>query len=543
MLRKRIEVLIFSIFFLFSAILMWKTLALTGDGNISIATKAWSDFAATIPLIRSFSFGVNFPPEYPIFAGLPIRYHFVFFALVGILEKLGLHLVWGLNFLSTLSFFALLTSIYLLGKTVFKSKAVGFLSVILFLFNGSLAFIEFFKKNPLSSSILRTIAENTEFSSFGPYDGNIVSAFWSLNIFTNQRHLALAYAAFLFLVLIIYKFSEKPRKLTLTISLLLGIFIGMFPFIHLAVFGMMGIALITFFIMYPKLRKHLAIIGLIAFIFSLPQIVYMGVSQINTPLINLGYLVENLSALSFTNYWVFNLGLLVILFPLGFYFANKKQRKVALPFLALFVVGNLFQLSVEISANHKFFNLFVIGVNLFVSFFLVQLWRKKIYAKIIVPILLFFLLLSGIIDIFPVFNDSHIELKDYPNDPKVAFIVENTPKDSVFLNSGFLYHPASIAGRKIFLGWPYFSWSAGYDTDKRGKLFHQIYTENDKRTFCGLLIENNIDYFTVEETINNPDLPTIDVDYFLENFESSYADEDDNFYIFAREQNCANQAS
>ena len=540
MKRKRFEFVILSIFFLFSVVLMWKTLNLTADGNISVATKAWSDFAATIPLIRSFSFGANFPPEYPIFAGMPIRYHFVFFALVGILEKLGIHLVWGLNILSSLAFFALLTCIYYLGKTVFKSKKVGLLSVVLFLFNGSFAFVEFFKKNPLSTNSLIIILENTEFSSFGPYDGNIVSAFWSLNIFTNQRHLALAYAVFLVLILFIYKLSQSPKKLTLSKSLLMGIFIGMFPFIHLAVFGMMGIALITFFAIYPKLRKHLAIIGLTAFVLSLPQIIYMGASQINTPLINPGYLVENLTALSFTKYWVFNLGLLVLLFPLGFYYAIKKQRKVALPFLALFLVGNLFQLSVEISANHKFFNLFVIGANLFVSFSLVQLWRKKIYAKIIVSILLLFLTLSGIIDIFPIFNDGHIELKDYPNDSRVAFIVENTPKDAVFLNSGFLYHPASVAGRKIFLGWPYFSWSAGYDTDKRGKLFHQIYTENDREAFCSLLKDNNIEYFTVEDTINDPDLPTINVGFFLDNFESAYSEQKNNFYIFETIANCEN---
>ncbi len=540
MKRKRFEVVILSIFFLFSAVLMWKTLNLTADGNISVATKAWSDFAATIPLIRSFSFGANFPPEYPIFAGMPIRYHFVFFALVGILEKLGIHLVWGLNILSSLAFFALLTCIYYLGKTVFKSKKVGLLSVVLFLFNGSFAFVEFFKKNPLSADSLMIILKNTEFSSFGPYDGNLVSAFWSLNIFTNQRHLALAYAVFLVLILFIYKFSQSPKKLTLSKSLLMGIFIGMFPFVHLAVFGMMGITLITFFAIYPKLRKRLAIIGLTALAISLPQIVYMGASQINTPLINPGYLVENLTTRSFTKYWVFNLGLLVLLFPLGFYYAIKKQRKVAFPFLVLFLVGNLFQLSVEISANHKFFNLFVIGANLFVSFSLVQLWRKKIYAKIIVSILLLFLTLSGIIDIFPIFNDGYIELKDYPNDPRVTYIVENTPKDAVFLNSGFLYHPASVAGRKIFLGWPYFSWSAGYDTNKRGKLFHQIYTENDRETFCSLLKDNNIEYFTVEETIDNPDLPTINVGFFLDNFESAYSEQKNNFYIFETIANCEN---
>jgi hypothetical protein len=59
------------------------------DGNMLIASKAWSDFASHIPLIRSFSFGNNFPPQYPLFSGPPIKYHFLFYAFVGLLEKLG----------------------------------------------------------------------------------------------------------------------------------------------------------------------------------------------------------------------------------------------------------------------------------------------------------------------------------------------------------------------------------------------------------------------------------------------------------------------
>ncbi|KKQ97720.1 MAG: hypothetical protein UT23_C0009G0049, partial [Candidatus Woesebacteria bacterium GW2011_GWA1_39_12] len=178
---------LFLLLFVFSSFLMWKTFQVTPEGDLKLASRVWSDFAATIPLIRSFSFGSNFPPEYPIFAGPPIRYHFLFFAAVGLLEKTGIRLDLALNSLSTISFFLLTIAIYYLGKMVFKSKKVGILSVILFLFNGSWGFLEFFKKNPISLNILDDIVKNREFSSFGPYDGKIVSAFWSLNIFTNQR--------------------------------------------------------------------------------------------------------------------------------------------------------------------------------------------------------------------------------------------------------------------------------------------------------------------------------------------------------------------
>ena len=79
--KKKAIQLVFFIFLLgFAWALMWKTFRVNQAGNLEIATKVWSDFAATIPLIRSFSLGDNFPPQYPLFAGPPIRYHFLFFA-------------------------------------------------------------------------------------------------------------------------------------------------------------------------------------------------------------------------------------------------------------------------------------------------------------------------------------------------------------------------------------------------------------------------------------------------------------------------------
>ena len=53
--------------------------------QILVGSKIWSDFSSHLPLIRSFSWGNNFPPEYTIFPGETIRYHFLFYAMVGIL--------------------------------------------------------------------------------------------------------------------------------------------------------------------------------------------------------------------------------------------------------------------------------------------------------------------------------------------------------------------------------------------------------------------------------------------------------------------------
>lgn len=529
---------LFSIFFLFSNFLMWKTFRLTSSGDIQIATKAWSDFAATIPLIRSFSYGSNFPPQYPIFAGPPIRYHFIFFAIVGFLEKIGVPLDWALNSLSSLGFFLLLVAIYVVGKTIFKSKAVGVISTILFLFNGSIGFLEFFKKHPLSVNTLINIITNTIFPSFGPYDGNIVSAFWNLNIYTNQRHLALAYSLFLLLLLFIHKYSQKPKAFSWNKSLVLGTVLGLTPFLHFSVFVMSGISLILFLFIYPKIRLKIFTTGSIALLLAIPQYLYMGQAEIPVKLFNPGYLVKNLTALNFVEYWFLNLGLVSVLAPIGLILAKKEQRKIIIPFILFFIIGNLFQFTPDMPTNHKFFNLFLIGVNFFTAFFLYKISQKNSIGKIFTILIFPFLILSGVIDFFPIINDGHMTVQDIPNNKTVKFIVENTPKNAVFLNSTFLYDPASLAGRKIFLGWPYFSWSAGYDTNQRNLKMKNLLEPPDKNTVCEQLMKENIDYIEIQ---NPSTLEGVEINnfFFENNFFLLFEDRNQNIKIYNVEKSCS----
>ena len=84
-----LEIVLIIFTFSFSVFLMFFTFH-KEDGTLFIASKAWSDFGSHLPLIRSFSFGSNFPPEYPLFPGQPINYHFLFYFLVGLIEKAGI---------------------------------------------------------------------------------------------------------------------------------------------------------------------------------------------------------------------------------------------------------------------------------------------------------------------------------------------------------------------------------------------------------------------------------------------------------------------
>ena len=534
--RNYPEIIVLALGSIFGFFLMFSTFS-SMDGNLIISSKAWSDFASHIPLIRSFSLGSNFPVEYPLFSGEPIKYHFIFYYLVGLLEKIGLNIGLALNIPSFIGFMFLLFMIYYFSKEVFKSKAVGILSTIFFLFNSSLSYVYFFKKYPLSKETINQLITNADFLSFAPYGDGIVSAFWNLNIYTNQRHLAISFALSLFIIYQVIKPVLNREQSKTKIYIILGSILGLSFFLHTAVFLMTGITLLALLIYFSKIRKDIFILLATAGLISIPQYLYLSGSPGFSPHLQLGYLISgNLTLQNFSEFWIYNLGLSLILIPLGFIFANRVQKKILLAFFVLFLVGNFIQFSIEIASNHKFFNYFLIIGNMFSAFTLVSLIKQKNYLITFIPILFFFMILGGLIDIFPILNDRKFELTDYTINKDTNWILNNTNPDSIFLNSTYLYNPASLAGRKIFMGWPYFAWSAGYDVDKRGKFIEQVFSLSDKKTACKHLSSQNIDYIRITNP-PDPSFPKINQS-LIEKFERIYNDTNTQTTIYDVRDNC-----
>lgn len=158
-------------------------------------------------------------------------------------------------------------------------------------------------------------------------------------------------------------------------------------------------------------------------------------------------------------------------------------------------------------------------------------------ARICIILTFFFLTLSGIIDFFVIVNDQKIPVPDIPRNEIATWIEKNTPKNAIFLNSSYLYHPASIAGRSIFLGWPYFPWSAGYK-ENRMPIMRKMYESKDPQIFCPILEKYRISYITVEAVSGNPDLPTIDPAYFLSIASPQYQNANQTYLIFPSSSLC-----
>lgn len=503
---------IFTIFFILSFIFFQSTFWYE-DNSFFIKTKLWSDFAAHLPMIRSFSMGSNFFPEYPFFAGERMTYHFLFYLIVAGLEKMGMQIDFAFNFLSAFGGAFLLTMIVGLGELFFSFSA-GLLAVFLFLFNGSFSFIRFFEKKIFTdfSSVVQGIISQRDFVSFGPWDGGIISAFWNLNIFTNQRHLGLGIAAFLFLVGFFEKkfLTKENKKLFFSKKeiFFVGFLIIILPILHQASFAALGIYfMVSFFSNRKKLSlKSISFLSLVGFI-SLSVYRFFGTSF--TPILELGFLAKEKTILGVLSYWFYNFGLYIFFIPVLFYFIlfNKKfsQQKRAINYknifltgLILFILAHVFRFSPDMINNHKFITIFFIIINIGVAelltqvFFGIVLW-KKILGLFVLLLLTF----SGFIDLFPILNDSIVVKKDYDQTEFGRWVVKTDPK-AVFLVNDYLYNPASLAGRKLYLDYGYFSWSMGYpDRNRRKKQLTFFDKDIIKEEWCEVVKQEGIDYIAL----------------------------------------------
>ncbi len=526
----RFRFLIFSFLAVFSLWLMWHTFSYNPvQHELLVSGKFWSDFGGYLPQIRSFSLGKNWPPQYPLYPGVPTRYHFLFYMVTGLLEKLGVRIDFALNLLSAAGFLLLLVMIWIVALAVFSDERVSWLSLLFFLFNGSFSWLDFLRLYPLSSHSLTDLLHLSAFPSFAPWNGSTIAAFWNLNIYTNQRHLGLSYALCLVLIYLLY--SQRRRGLYLV-----GFITGTFLLLNQAVFAIAVIFVGWFFLLHRSSRLPL----LFSALGGLPWL-YFGLFATPTPPplnLHLGFLTpQPATAGSLLHFWFLNLGLHLFLIPLGFFLAPKKARIFIVPLLLLFFIPNIFQLSTDIINNHKLFNFFLIFGAMYSAWALCYLWDKYRPARFVIPIIVFFLILGGIVDLFPVINDSYYAIADWQSNPDAAFFVHHTPPDAVVLNSTWFYHPASIAGRFIYNGYSYFTWSFGYDQVAREDSTKAMYSAPTKPIACRLLQAANISYVELNphpEGFLHPNWQLWSTD-----FTPAYTNPQTGLKIYSVSQNCS----
>lgn len=520
-------------FFAFATWMMFATLNSSG-GKLQIANNEYSDFGPNTAIIQSFAVGHNFPTEYPHFSGDRIRYHFLFYFVAGNLEFLGFDPAWGLNLLSIFSLVAMLALVMGLGEVLFQSRTVGRIGAILFFFFGSLSYIPFFwKQGSLAAAIHNIVGRRDFLPSIFPYRGELWGV-WTQVTYANQRHFAMAIAVFLLVLIFLtiqYRVAlarptapasttetlvahgdEGPTSQNLWASFIFsGILLGLLPMWNSAVFIAAGAVLAVLLAVCP-LRRQMFALGIAAGAIALPQILYLstGAGRVPMPpLFHWGYTIEHPTFWSVVSYLGFSFGFKWLLLILALIFATSLQRRFFLAALSLVAIAFSLQLTVEVLANQKFLHMWAIIANLFVAYGLCRLWKLRVEdstlpGKIAACVLFLLILPGGIIDLYPIHN-GYWNAIAFRNDPLIDWLRKETKPRDIFLTDRFVTHPIFMAGRRVFYGWPYYSWGAGYDATERDRVYRELFENKDPAKVFQLLKNHSIAYVAFDNAVRHGD--------------------------------------
>src|SRR6476620_8655541 len=293
------------------------------------------------------------------------------------------------------------------------------------------------------------------------------------------------------------RITREPFLATLPPFIFSGVFLGLLPMFNSAVFLTAAAVLGLLFILFP-LRLQMMALAITAGLIALPQMLYLSTGSGRTPmprLLRWGYTLDHPTVANVTKYLGFTFGFKWVLIALALVFATSLQRRFFLAFLSLIAVAFSFQFTIEVLANQKFIHIWVIIANLFVAFALWRLWRfslggTTLPGKFVATVLFLLVIPGGIIDFFPINNPGWSEVT-YRNDALIDWLKKNTSPRDIFLTDRFVTHPILMAGRRVFYGWPYYAWSAGYDAAVRQAQFIKRPNEQLYATYFPKVFEDS----------------------------------------------------
>ena len=303
------------------------------------------------------------------------------------------------------------------------------------------------------------------------------------------------------------RITREPFVATLPPFIFSGVLLGGLPMFNSAVFLTAAAVLGVLFLLFP-LRGQMLVLAITAGVIALPQMLYLstGSGRAQMPkLLHWGYTIDHPTVANVTKYLGFTFGFKWLLIALALVLAGSLQRRFFLAALSLIGVAFSFQFTIEVLANQKFLHIWVIIANLFVAFGLWRLWRfslggTTLPGKFVAAVLFLLVIAGGIIDFFPIHNTGWSEVT-YRNDPLIDWLKKNTTPRDIFLTDRFVNHPILMAGRRVFYGWPYYAWSAGYNASNRDRVYTELFESKDPWKVYHLLKENGISYVAYDNAV------------------------------------------
>ena len=387
--------------------LMFYTYRINGT-TLQSGFSTFSDLSPHTAMVSSFGKGFNFPTQYMHFSGDGIKYHFFFYYLAGMLEYLGLPIDYAINLPSIIAMVCALVLLGLLAVLISSRRVAFAVAPILVFFRSSLnAFVhlkELMAEGNTMQQAVKAILDFNQWYKVTDYDD---WGIWAINVYPNQRHLMLGVAVIILMVIIFLPFvrrlgislsrsedfsdgvktfafsknawltrSEDPLY-PVSIAFLACVLVCIMPYFH----GSCLIALLLV-LFGMALFSESRLLYLIVAIFA------VGSSYLQTQAFSGGYgnvvsfkfapgfILDKPSVVDLARYLYIVTGLTVILaivFAVTALIVDLVRKKPIYRFLLFLCALNpmifafLFQVTLEKLANHKFIQVSLILLDVFVA--------------------------------------------------------------------------------------------------------------------------------------------------------------------------------
>lgn len=439
--------------------------------------------------------------------------------LTGNLEYLGMRIDIAYNAVSSLSLWCFFIMLYSMAKRFFGSMSAGVLSVLFVVFRSGTAFFRFAYEHLQAGDLWETLAGNTAFIGYTPNEN---WGLWNFNVYLNQRHLGFgllmaALVLWIFLDWVEESCAEKDKGILWLKNRFLTKKAWMFKKTDTALFAGMLLGLCSFwngaaviacllilmgFAFFSDGKLDYLILAIVTVVFSEIQSKMFVWGSVVSPSVYFGFLAEKKSLPGIAVYLfeisgIVFLGVLVLLF-----FLKKMERAVAVSILFPTIFAFVASLTPDINVNHKYIIISYAFLAVFWGGAVSRLFHwKGAVGKILSLILALSLTITGIYDFAVILkdNDSGHRVSVNLNSGLTSWLAENLKKDDLILTPEYSINEVTMSGVMMYLGWPYYAWSAGYDTYYRAARAVEIYTTASAQVLKETVEEEQITYILFEE--------------------------------------------
>ncbi|HEX5082981.1 MAG TPA: hypothetical protein VFY40_13120 [Blastocatellia bacterium] len=516
-----------------AALLAWlfsRVVMFYPDGMHTAPANNFGDLPFHFSAITSFAYGGNLPPQNPIFAGMKFTYPFLIDFLTAFYIRCGAD--WRSAFFvgNFALAFALVHLIEALTMKIFKNIAAARIAPVIFLFNGGLGFINFFREfgaqtKDLSSflwQLPKTYTMNTELALAS---GNVPMR-WG-NVFTTllipQRSMLFG-LPFVAMIIALWWMAFEDREkgkqgegetrrqgsqISLSPCLLVslspcrryllaaGVLTGLLPMLHAHGFFSVMIASAPMFLLFRSI-DWVAFFAPVAAIAG-PQAWYLSGTQVRNelfkPLDNWWEAGDSNPAL----FWAINAGIFIIVLIAALLIrkiTSSRQALFYLPFTIWFFLPNLVSLAPWTWDNIKVLVYWSLASAPFVAAALAYLFTWRFIARVLAAALLIGLIFSGALDVTRALSPvENVEIFGQAELEVAALLREKTPPRSLILHAPIHNSVVALSGRQSVMGYPGHLWTHGLDYSQREIDVKTIYKGDSQ--MMEPLIRLGVDYVLV----------------------------------------------